>query len=86
MLFSKVLAVVFLFIVKLRWPINLSFFAVLKQRYGHIVLLKVRELEKVCKKHEKIKLDIIYLEDCLANNVIPKFLFFKLSNNRLRNS
>ena len=47
---------------------------------------KVRELEKVRKKHEKIKLDIIYLEDCLANKPIPKFLFFKLSNNRLRNS
>ena len=83
--FSNLIAV-FLFIVKIRWPVNTSFFNVLKQRYGQVTLLKFRNIEKLRKKLDKTKLDITYLEDCLINNIVPKFLSFKLSNRRLQNS
>ena len=67
------------------WPTN-KFFNVLERRYGPDGVMIFRNLEKIQKKINKLQLDIDYLEKCLGFNVIPKFLFFKLANHRLRNS
>ena len=76
---------VFTFLIKFIWP-NKKFFIVLQRRYGHETTISFRNLEKIDLKINKTRLDIEYLEKCLKFNVIPKFLFFKLANHRLRNS
>ena len=77
---------VFCFLLKLLWPTHKSIIQVISRRYGHETLLKFSNLEKLRKKRDKILLDIDFLENCLKNDVIPKFLYFKLANNRLRSS
>ena len=61
-------------------------FHIILRRYGNVTLMKFRNLEKIRKKYDKIKLDISYLESCLRHWVIPKFLNLKLANHRLRSS
>ena len=43
----------------------------------------VRKLEKIDVKHKKAQLDLKFLQTCRKNNVIPKFLRFKLGNRQL---
>ena len=50
------------------------------------MVIKFRNIERLQKKIDKLQLDIEYLENCLKFNVIPKFLFFELSNHRLKDS
>ena len=46
----------------------------------------VRKLEKLDFKHKKAQLDLVFLRTCKKNNVIPKFLRFKLANRQLSSS
>ena len=43
-------------------------------------------VEKLDFKLRKCKLDIEYLETCLKNGLVPKFLNFKVANSTLCNS
>ena len=74
----SILILTILFILKLKWPNQRSLISRLKKQYGPDVLKKFRKLEKFKKKYEKIKLDLVYLKECLQFNIIPKFLYFKL--------
>ena len=47
---------------------------------------KSREFEKLDFKYRKVLLDIDFLNTCLKNNIIPKFVQFRVSNKDLRNS
>ena len=70
------LFIVFLFLVRLRFPSNLSTIQVIRNRYGNDTVKLVRQFEKIDYKHRKILLDLNFLENCIKNNVTPKFLQF----------
>ena len=72
--------------MRLRFPRHLSTIKVLRKRYGDVTVGKVREFEKLDFKYSKVLLDIDFLNTCLKNNIIPKFVQFLVSNKDLRNS
>ena len=82
----RVISIVFLFLVRLRFPSNLSTIQVIRNRYGNDTVKLVRQFEKLDYKHRKILLDLNFLENCIKNNVTPKFLQFRLANKDLRSS
>ena len=82
----RVIALVFIFIARLRFPSGLSIVEVLRNRYGTDLVKNVRKLEKIDYKYRKLQLDLDFLQTCQHSNVIPKFLRFKLANRNLRSS
>ena len=74
----------FLFILKLRFPKNLSIKDIITRRYGNNTLALFRQYERTKFKLEKAKLDISFLQECDNSKVYPKFLQFKVSASRLR--
>ena len=80
----RVLSIVFLFLVRLRFPSNLSTIQVIRNRYGNDTVKLVRQFDKLDYKHRKILLDLNFLKNCIKNNVTPKFLQFRLANKDLR--
>ena len=59
---------------------------VIKNRYGNCTAKLVRKFEKLDYKYRKLLLDLRFLENCIKNNVIPKFVQFRLANRDLRES
>ena len=84
--FLKIASLVFLFIIHLRFPANNSIIQTLRSRYDNRVVKLVRELETLDYKTRKCKLDLEFLNLCVENNVIPKFIQFLVANKELRNS
>ena len=82
----RVISIVLLFLVRLRFLSNLSTIQVIRNRYGNDTVKLVRQFEKLDYKHRKILLDLNFLENCINNNVTPKFLQFRLANKDLRSS
>ena len=85
-MFLKAVSIIFLFLVCLRFPRHLSTIKVLRKRYGDVIVRKVREFEKLDFKYRKVLLDIDFLNTCFKNNIILKFVQFRVSNKNLRNS
>ena len=81
-----VISLVFLFLVRLRFPSGYSIAEILRKRYGIKTLYSLRKFEKADVKHKKAILDLQFLNICNDFNVIPKFLHFKLANSNLRSS
>ena len=50
------------------------------RKYGNITVKHFRKYEKLQYKHNKLKLDIDFLNNCKQLGVYPKFLIFKLPN------
>ena len=69
----RVISIAFLFLVRLRFPSNLSTIQVIRKRYGNDTVKLVRQFEKLDYKYRKLLLDLSCLENCIKNNVIPKF-------------
>ena len=63
----RVISIVFLFLVRLRFPSNLSTIQVIRNRYGNDTVKLVRQFEKLNYKHLKILLDLNFLENCIKN-------------------
>ena len=63
----RVISIVFLFLVQLRFPSNLSTIQVIRKRYGNDTVKLVRQFEKLNYKHLKILLDLNFLENCIKN-------------------
>ena len=63
----RVISIVFLFLVRLRFPSNLSTIQVIRNRYGNDTVKLVRQFEKLNYKHHKILLDLNFLENCIKN-------------------
>ena len=76
-MFLKIASLVFLFIIRLRFPASNSIIQTLRSRYDNRVVKLVRELEKLDYKTRKWKLDLEFLNLCIENNVIPKFIQFR---------
>ena len=82
----KVISLDLLFLIRLRFPLDKSITYVLRSRYGDSVVKKLRKFEKVDYSLRKCKLDLTFLLACLQNNIIPKFLNFRVSNSYLKSS
>ena len=80
-MFMKVAAIVFLFLIRLRFPQSKSLSQIIRTRYGD----KINEIiKKTDYRLRKAELDLEFLVKCRDNNVIPKFLNFRLANRSLR--
>ena len=85
-MFLKTLALVFMFLIRLRFPKNLSLIQVIHKRYGNTVVKQVRRFEKLDFKHRKAALDLQFLKTCQEFKVTPKFLQFRVANDSLKQS
>ena len=63
----RVISIVFLFLVQLRFPSNLSTIQVIRNRYGNDTVKLVRQFEKLNYKHRKILLDLNFFKNCIKN-------------------
>ena len=86
MVLTCVLAYVLLFVIKCRFPANKSVAEIIRRRYDENVLKDIRRLEKLDFKLRKCDLDVEFLQICMDNKMIPKFLRFKVPNSALKNS
>ena len=82
----RIIGLVFLFIIRIRFPRGKSIADIIRNRYGEAFVKKIRRFEKCDFKLRKCHLDLRFLLDCKKNGVIPKFLHFKLANRHLNNS
>ena len=71
-----------LFLARIRFTAHNSLAGTLRKRYGQDLVKEIRVLEKLDFQCRKPLLDL----SCRNNNVIPKFLHFKVSNKQLRSS
>ena len=76
----KVLALVFLFIICVRFPKGELIADIIISRYGEAVVRIIRKFEKNDNKLRKDHLGVRFLLECKKNSLIPKFLQFKLAN------
>ena len=82
----KVFGLVFLFIIRLRFPRSQSIADIIRKRYGNRALKNVRKFERLDYQVRKCQLDIEFLNTCHKYNVIPNFLRFRVTNKTLKDS
>ena len=58
----------------------------IRKCYGNDTFKLVRPFEKLDYKYRKLLLDLRFLENCIKNNVIPKFVQIRVANRDLRES
>ena len=76
----RVLALVFLFLLKLRFPANKLVAEFIRKRYGVDAFKHLRKFEKLDFKIRKNEADLEFLQMCHQDGLTPKFLNFKLAN------
>ena len=82
----KVLGLVFLSIMRIMFPKSKSIADIIRSRYEEAFVRKICKFEKNDYKLKKCHLDLRFLLECKKNNLIQKFLQFKLANRHLHNS
>ena len=82
----KVLSLVFLFIIRIRFPKGKSMADIIRSRYGEALVRKIRKFKKNDYKLRKGHMNLRFLLECKKKNLIPSFLQFKLANRHLHNS
>ena len=80
----RVISLVLLFLRGIRFPVDKPTSNILQSRYGNTLVKEVRKFEKIDCKLRKCMLDIVFLETCLENKIIPIFLNFCVSNFHLK--
>ena len=73
-------------IICIRFPKGKLIADIIRSRYGEAFVRKIRKFEKNDYKLRKGHLDLRFLLECKKNNLIPKFLQFKLAKRHLYNS
>ena len=76
----RTLALVFMFLVRIRFSSRLSLLQVIRNRYGSTIVKLVRKFEKVDFEHRKTTLDWNFLQTCWSFNVIQKVFQFRVTN------
>ena len=76
----RTLALVFMFLVRIRFSSRLSLLQVIRNRYGSTIVKLVRKFEKVDFEHRKTTLDWNFLQTCWSFNVIQKIFQFRVTN------
>ena len=84
MMYAQVL--VFLFLIRCRFPRSKSIAAILRERYGNPVLNQYRRLERLDFRKRKLECDVNYLTTCKQQDLIPRFAYFKLYKRQLKHS
>ena len=82
----KVICWALIFIIRIRFPLGKSLATILNNRYNNGALEAFRKFQRLELKLGKPKLDLEFLSTCKKRSVIPRFLWFKVSNRRLRTS
>ena len=82
----RVAAIVFLFLIRLRFTKSKLISDILSRRYGQSTLKRIRKFEKLDYSLRKAELDLAFLLSCRDSNVIPNFLNFCVSNQPLKAS
>ena len=83
----KIVVWAIIFLTKLRFPPGISIATVLKDRYkNNGSLAAFRKYQRIDLKLSKAKLDLSFLTKCKSHGVIPQFLHFKVTNQRLKSS
>ena len=70
--------------VRLRFPSDKSIANVIRSRYNDEIVKQIRRFEKLDFKIRKNEADLDFLQSCQQNNLIPKFLNFKVASSSLR--
>ena len=83
-MFMKVAAIVFLFPIRLRFPHSKSLSQIIRRRYGDKITKRLCKFEKIEYRLRKAEVDLEFLVKCRDNDMIPKFLNFRLANRSLR--
>ena len=81
---DNVAVFVFLFSARARFPKSKSIVEVIRSRYSENTVKRIRKLEKLDYRLRKAELDLQFECKCDDNNVIPKFLNFRLANSHLK--
>jgi hypothetical protein len=82
----KALCWALIFIIIIHFPPGTSLVTILNNRYNNGALEAFRKFQRSELKLGKAKLDLEFLKACKKGSVIPRFLWFKVANRRLRNS
>ena len=85
MVMLRAFTIVFLFIIRCRFPKLKSLSEIIRFRYGNHVLKRIRKYEKRDCRLRETHLDIPFLSSCLDNDLCPVFLHYILSSKRLQN-
>lgn len=80
----KVAALVLMVVCRWRFPRNKSIANIIRTRYGANAVMLIRKFEKLDFRYRKLLLDIEFLNSCLQDGLIPKFLRFRMANRRTR--
>ena len=80
----RVLSLVFSFTVRLRFPSDKWIENVIRSCYNDKIAKQIRRFEKLDFKIRNNEADLYFLQSCQQNNVIPKFLDFKVASSSLR--
>ena len=83
-MFMRLAAIVFLFLIWLRFPQSKSVSQIIRSRYGDKTIKRLRKFEKTDYRLEKAEVDLGFFVRCRDNNVIPRFLNFRLAKKSLR--
>ena len=79
-----VFTLLFLFILRLKFPSHKSINRIILERYNEEVLSTFRNFNKYDLKLRKLDSDLDFLTKCFSNNLTPNFLEFKLYSCALR--
>ena len=82
----RILTIVYLFIIRCRFPKLKSLPEIIRYRYGNKILKVIRKFEKLDYRLRKICTDIDFLNACVTYNLTPTFLRYRLSSKRLQRS
>lgn len=79
-----IISLILVFIIKLRFPPHKSIREIILGRYSNEVLQIFRQCERTDIKLRKCKCDIEFIDTCITNKLVPKFIQFKLYSRRLQ--
>ena len=80
------MALVFLFLLTLRFPANKSVAEIIRKRYGTDAAKWLRKFENFDFKILKKEADLQFWQSCHQEGLTPKFLDFKLPSSSLTHS
>ena len=69
--------------MRLKFPSDKSIANVIRSRHNHEIVKQIRRFGKLDFKIQKNEADFDFLQSCQQNNLIPKFLNFKVASSSL---
>ena len=81
-----VLSLALLFILRMRFPRNVSIAETVRKRYGFQVLQIFRRYEKEFYREQKLVHDLEFLKNCQNYDIAPSFLKLKINSQNFQNT